>query len=71
MVLAIAALGTDRFLGASGVLPVRTHPGTHGAWFTQARYQAPYADTRATIESADAVDARLARFDRWSTRPAT
>ena len=44
------------------MLPVRTHPGTQGAWFTQARYQAPYADTRATIESADAVDARLARL---------
>ncbi len=62
VVVAIAALGTDRFLGASGVLPVRTHPGTQGAWFTQVRYQAPYADTRATIESADAVDARLARL---------
>lgn len=63
VVLGIAALGADRFLAADGVLPVRAHAGTHGLWLTQARYQAPYADTRATIESADGIDRQLARLD--------
>ena len=61
-VVAIAALGTDRFLNAGAVLPVRARPGTQGVWLTQARYQAPFADTRAAITSADALDARLARL---------
>lgn len=59
---AIAVVGADRFLTASGVLPVRTHYGQRGLWLTQARYQAPYADTRAAIRSADSMDAALARL---------
>jgi len=62
VVLAIAVLGADRFLFAAGVLPVRAHQGQHGMWITQARYQAPYADTRAGIRSSDAMDVALARL---------
>ena len=59
---AIAVVGADRFLTASGVLPVSTHYGQQGLWLTQARYQAPYADTRAAIRSGDALDTALARL---------
>ncbi|HEY5109357.1 MAG TPA: hypothetical protein VII96_07080 [Acidimicrobiales bacterium] len=59
---AIAVVGADRFLTGSGVLPVRAQQSQHGAWIAQARYQAPYADTRAAIRSADAMDTALARL---------
>jgi hypothetical protein len=61
-VVAIAAFGTARFLDAGGVLPVPAHVRTEGVWLTQARYQAPFADTRAAITSADTLDLRLARL---------
>ncbi len=62
-VLAIAALGTDRFLTAQAVLPGKVQAGTGGLWLTQARYQAPYPDTRAAIVSSDTTDDQLARLD--------
>jgi hypothetical protein len=60
-VAAIAVAGTQRFLGATGVLPVAVSTPGHGPWLTQARYQAPYLDTRSAIRSADAIDRALAR----------
>ena len=59
---AIAVVGADRFLTAPGLLPARTHYGQQGPWLTQARYQAPYADTRAAIRTADAMDSALVRL---------
>ena len=61
-VAAVCALGAQRFLADPGVVPggwVRTDTGP---WFVQARYQAPYPETRAAIRTADAVDAGLARL---------
>ena len=59
-VVAIAAVGAERFLTGTGVLPGTPSTTAHGLWLTQARYQAPYPDTRASIRSADAFDAALA-----------
>ncbi len=64
VVLAFATFGADRFLFAGGVLPVRTQQGTHGLWLTQARFQAPYEQTRAYIGSVDRIDAQLSRLGR-------
>ncbi|MGH9097614.1 MAG: hypothetical protein ACRDWB_09325, partial [Acidimicrobiales bacterium] len=59
-VAAVVALGTQRFLDGAGVLPQRwLKPTTGGLWLQQARYQAPYADTRAAITGADAIDTAL------------
>ncbi len=58
-VAAIAVAGAQRFLAGTGVLPVAQTSSAHGPWLTQARYQAPYPDTRAAIRSADALDAAL------------
>jgi len=60
VVLAIAALGAQRFLGGAGVLPASTSWAPHGLWLTQARYQAPYPDTRAAIRTADSLDRSIA-----------
>jgi len=60
-VVAIAVLGAQRFLTGTGVLPGQASQGARGPWLTQARYQAPYLDTRSAIRSADAVDRALAR----------
>jgi hypothetical protein len=60
-VAAVVALGTQRFLDGNGVLPQRWLKATTGGlWLQQARYQAPYPDTRAAITSADAIDTALA-----------
>ena len=59
---AIAVVGADRFLVGAGVFPARAQQSQHGLWITQARYQAPYADTRTAIRSADAMDSALARL---------
>ena len=69
-VLAFAAFGADRFLYAGGVLPVRTQQGMHGPWLTQARYQAPFAQTRTVIRSADRIDEQLSDLGRL-VRPGT
>jgi len=61
-VAATAVAGADRFLYASAVLPVPANAAQDGPWFVQARYQAPYSDTRATIRSDDAIDVALARL---------
>jgi len=61
-VVATAVVGADRFLYASAVLPVPANANQDGPWFVQTRYQAPYADTRATIRSDDAIDVALARL---------
>ena len=56
----VVAVGTQRFIDGNGVLPQRwLRPTTGGLWLQQARYQAPYADTRASIINADAIDVAL------------
>jgi hypothetical protein len=62
-VVVIAALGVQRFLDGNGVLPQRWVVLSGSLWFQQTRYQAPYADTRATIRSADAIDTALRGLD--------
>ncbi len=57
---AIAVLGADRFLSGYGVLPAAATTSTSGLWLAQARYQAPYLDTRAAIQRMDDLDASLA-----------
>jgi hypothetical protein len=60
-VAGVVALGAQRFLDGNGVLPQRWLKATTGGlWLQQARYQAPYADTRAAIRAADVIDAALA-----------
>jgi len=58
-VLAIGATGAYRFLTADGVLPVAARYDAHGLWLTQARYQAPYADTWSHIRAVDRIDTQL------------
>jgi len=59
-VAGLVALGTQRFLDGNGVLPQSWLKATTGGlWVQQARYQAPYADTRASITGADAIDTAL------------
>lgn len=60
-VLATAWLGAERFLGGVGVLPATASAADRGVWITQARYQAPYLDTRSAIRSADTIDRALAQ----------
>jgi len=59
-VAAIGVVGAQRFLAGAGVLPSTVSASVPGLWVTQARYQAPYPDTRAAIRSADALDVGLA-----------
>lgn len=59
VVIVIAALGTERFLTGTGVLPASYVNPKSGLWLEQPRYQAPYTDTRATIRKADVIDAAL------------
>ncbi len=59
-IVVVAVLGAQRFLDGNGVLPQRWVVLSGGLWFQQTRYQAPYADTRATIRSADTIDTALA-----------
>jgi len=59
-VLAIAALGSQRFLEGAGVLPTRWARIATGPWIVQARYQAPYDDTAHHIEAVDAIDRGIA-----------
>ncbi len=61
-VLAVAGLGTQRFLSGQGVLPgkVVTSSASGGLWLDQARYQAPYPDTRDALRAADAIDVAFA-----------
>ena len=58
-VLAVAAIGAQRFLGGDGVLPERFVASSGHLWLDQPRYQAPYTDTRHTILSVDAIDSAL------------
>jgi hypothetical protein len=59
-VAGLVALGAQRFLDGNGVLPQSWLKATTGGlWVRQARYQAPYADTRAAITGADAIDTAL------------
>jgi hypothetical protein len=55
----VVALGAQRFLAGGGVLPQRQLRSAGGLWLQQARYQAPYPDTRPTIRAADRIDAAL------------
>ena len=63
-VLAVASIGADRFLQGTGVLPAAATTSTrlHWLWLTQARYQAPYADTRSAVHTADQIDTGLAHL---------
>jgi hypothetical protein len=61
---AIAVVGTDRFLAGTGILPVQAQQSQRGPWIAQARYQAPYADTWATIRWADSIDNALVGLGR-------
>ncbi len=67
-VACIAALGAQRFVSGDGVLPQRWVRSTGSVWLEQPRYQAPYADTRAAIRAADAIDSALRGLGR-SIRP--
>jgi len=58
-IVAVAGLGTQRFLSGNGVLPDRAVSST-GLWLRQPRYQAPYLDTRSAIRAIDAIDAGIA-----------
>ena len=58
-VVVIAALGAQRFLGGTGVLPESLLRPSGPLWVGQPRYQAPYTDTRQEIRSIDAIDAAL------------
>ncbi len=58
-VVAVAAVGAQRFLYGDGVLPAHDVATSAALWLDQPRYQAPYADTRQAIEDADAQDAAL------------
>lgn len=58
-IVAVAGLGTQRFLSGNGVLPDSAVSST-GLWLRQPRYQAPYLDTRSAIRAADAIDAAFA-----------
>jgi hypothetical protein len=56
-VVAVAALGAQRFLAGGGVLPQRLLRSTPtGPWIDQARYQAPYPDTLAAVRASDQED---------------
>jgi hypothetical protein len=58
-IVVVVALGAQRFLGGNGVLPQRLVQSSGPVWLDQPRYQAPYADTRRAIDSADAIDTAL------------
>jgi hypothetical protein len=58
-VIVVVALGAQRFLGGNGVLPQRWVDTSGAAWLGQPRYQAPYADTRVSIRTVDAIDSAL------------
>ncbi len=59
-VVAVVALGAQRFLAGDGVLPDQWVRSAGPVWLVQPRYQAPYLDTRATIRGADSIDGGLA-----------
>ncbi len=59
-VLAVAALGAQRFLDGAGVLPAGLARSGVGLWLFQPRFQAPYADTHPAIVTADQIDRGLA-----------
>jgi hypothetical protein len=64
LLVATVVVNVQRFVAAPGILPAsfaRHHPDL---WISQARYQAPYADTAATIRAADRTDAAVADLRR-------
>ncbi len=65
----VVALGAQRFLEGDGVLPQSLLRSSGTVWLEQPRYQAPYADTRATIRTSDAIDDALRALGP-SIRPA-
>jgi len=65
----VVALGVQRFLEGDGVLPQSLLRSSGTVWLEQPRYQAPYADTRATVRTADAIDDALRALGP-SIRPA-
>src|SRR5664280_1644680 len=65
----VVALGAQRFLEGDGVLPQSLLRSSGTVWLEQPRYQAPYADTRATLRTADAIDDALRALGP-SIRPA-
>jgi hypothetical protein len=65
----VVALGAQRFLEGDGVLPQSLLRSSGTVWLEQPRYQAPFADTRATIRTSDAIDDALRALGP-SIRPA-
>jgi hypothetical protein len=58
-IVVVVALGAQRFVSGQGVLPERLLQTSGWLWLRQPRYQAPYADSRSAIRTADAADAAL------------
>jgi hypothetical protein len=63
-VAAVCAWNVERFTEAWGILPGRLATDHPSLWISQARYQAPYADTAATIADADRADRVFATLGR-------
>jgi hypothetical protein len=66
-VAVVVLIGGQRFVSGAGVLPQRLVSDAKVGWIGQPRYQAPYADTRAAIKSADSMDAALAGLATMSS----
>ncbi len=62
LVGAVAVLGAQRFVSASGVIPAQWTSTSSSLWVVQPRYQAPYPDTYSGIRTADDLDAALGAF---------
>jgi hypothetical protein len=70
VVAATVAVNVQRFVAAPGILPADIARHQPGLWISRARYQAPYADTAATIGAADRADRAFAQL-RSMVDPAT
>lgn len=63
-VVLACAWNVERFTEAPGILPASVVTGHPGWWISQARYQAPYADTASAIAAADRADRALTGLGR-------
>ena len=70
LVAGIVAVNIERFVAAPGILPASVAHDHPGLWLSQPRYQAPYADTAATISAGDRAALSLGRL-RTLADPAT
>jgi hypothetical protein len=53
LVAGAVVVNAQRFVSGSGILPAEVAHHHSDLWISKARYQAPYADTAATIRAAD------------------